>query len=275
MKVFKNKYFLTAIISFLIISLIFIYKGTFPFGSNSVIWSDLHEQVTALYYKLYDSVRGSGSLFVDFNSGGAINLIGILAYYILSPFSLIILLFPRDMIPEAVSLIVAFKIVLSGITCLYFVNRYFKKLKDSEKIFLSLLYAFSSYTFVMHLITGWMDIVYLFPLIMVGLKELLDFKDRKLYILTLALALVFNYYLALISLIFIFVGSGIYLYVFNKDKMKKAILNLGISTVISLLISGIILVPALIQTMGGERAALDLHQILNAKLGPLTDKISL
>ena len=275
MKIIKNKYFLTAIISFLIISLIFIYKGIFPFGSNSVIWSDLHEQVTALYYKLYDSVRGSGSLFVDFNSGGAINLLGILAYYILSPFSLIILLFPRDMIPEAVSLIVAFKIVLSGITCLYFVNRYFKKLKDSEKIFLSLLYAFSSYTFIMHLITGWMDIVYLFPLIMVGLKELLDFKDRKLYILTLALALVFNYYLALISLIFIFVGSGIYLYVFNKDKMKKAILNLGISTVISLLISGIILVPALIQTMGGERAALDLHEILNAKLGPLTDKISL
>ena len=275
MKIIKNKYFLTAIISLLIISLIFIYKGIFPFGSNSVIWSDLHEQVTALYYKLYDSVRGSGSLFVDFNSGGAINLLGILAYYILSPFSLIVLLFPRDMIPEAVSLIVAFKIVLSGITCLYFVNRYFKKLKDSGKIFLSLLYAFSSYTFIMHLITGWMDIVYLFPLIMVGLKELLDFKDRKLYILTLALALVFNYYLALISLIFIFVGSGIYLYVFNKDKMKKAILNLGISTVISLLISGIILVPALIQTMGGERAALDLHEILNAKLGPLTDKISL
>ena len=115
MKVFKNKYFLTSIISLLIISLIFISKGIFPFGNNSVIWSDMHEQVTALYYHLRDAVYG-GNLLVNFNSGGAVNFIGIMAYYILSPFTAIILLFPRDMIPQAVSIIVGLKIVISAIT---------------------------------------------------------------------------------------------------------------------------------------------------------------
>ena len=113
MKFLKNKYVLTALISLLIISIIFIIKGIFPFGSNSVIWSDMHEQITALYYRFYDGVH-NGNLFVDFSAGGAVNLVGVIAYYILSPFTALVLLFPRDMIPEAVSLIVGLKIVLSA-----------------------------------------------------------------------------------------------------------------------------------------------------------------
>ncbi len=274
MKLLKNKYFLTSIISLLIISLIFAFKGIFPFGSDSVIWSDMHEQVTALYYHLRDAIY-DGSLLVNFNSGGAINFLGILAYYILSPFTAIILLFPRDMIPEAVSIIVALKIVLSAVTCLFFVDRYFNKLKTYEKVFLSLLYAFSSYNLVMHIITGWIDIVYLFPLLMVGLKELLELKDKKLYIIILALSLILNYYLTIIVLIFVLIGSGIYLYIFNKKNMKKALLTLGICTLISLLLSAVIVLPAILQTTSSERAGLDLKVILNSNKGPLLDKIAL
>ena len=127
----------------------------------------------------------------------------------------------------------------------------------------------------MYIITGWMDIVYLFPLLMVGLKELLDLKDKKLYILVLALAFIFNYYLTLIVLIFILLASGIYLYVFNKKNMKKGILTLGICTIIAMLLSSIIVVPAVLQTLGSERAGIDLKVILNSNKGPLADKISL
>lgn len=274
MKLFKNKYVLTILFSLLILSVIYLVKGIFPFGSNSVIWSDMHEQVTALYYRFYDAFHGS-SLLVDFGSGGAVNFLGVMAYYILSPFTFLVLLFPRDMIPEAVSIIVALKIVLSAVTCLFFVDRYFKKLKTHEKVFLSLLYAFSSYTMVMYVITGWMDIVYLFPLLMVGLKELLDLKDRKLYTIILALALILNYYLTLIVLIFILLVSGIYLYVFNKKNMKKGILTLGICTIVALLLSSIVVIPAVLQTLTSERAGIDLKVLLNSKKGPLADKISL
>ena len=274
MKVLKNKYILTILISLLILSIIYIYKGIFPFGDNSVIWSDMHEQITALYYRFYDAVHG-GSLLVDFGSGGAVNFLGVMAYYILSPFTALVLLFPRDMIPQAVSLIVGLKLILSAVTCMFFVDRYFNKLKTYEKVSLSLLYAFSSYTLVMYIITGWMDIVYLFPLLMVGLKELLDLKDKKLYILVLALAFIFNNYLTLIVLIFILLASGIYLYVFNKKNMKKGILTLGICTIIAMLLSSIIVVPAVLQTLESERAGIDLKVILNSNKGPLADKISL
>ena len=274
MKLLKNKYFLTSMISLLIISLIFIVKGIFPFGNNSVIWSDMHEQVTAIYYHLRDAVYG-GSLLVNFNSGGAVNFIGIMAYYILSPFTAIILLFPRDMIPEAVSIIVALKVILSAVTCLFFVDRYFNKLKNYEKVLLSLLYAFSSYSLIMHVITGWMDVVYLFPLLMVGLKELLELKDKKLYIIILALSLILNYYLTIIVLLFVLIGSGIYLYNYNKKNMKKAILTLGICTLISVLLSAVIVIPAILQTIGSERAGLDLKVLLNSNKGPLVDKISI
>ena len=71
----------------------------------------MHEQITAMYYHFYDAVHGSSSLLVDFNSGGGISFIGIIAYYIASPFTLVLLLFPRDMLTNAVSLTVMLKII--------------------------------------------------------------------------------------------------------------------------------------------------------------------
>ena len=198
-----------------------------------------------------------------------------MAYYILSPFTAIILLFPRDMIPEAVSIVVALKIVLSGLTCMFFIDRYFNKLKNNEKIFLSLLYAFSSYNIVMYVITGWIDIVYLFPLLMVGLKELLDLKDKKLYTLVLAMSFIFNYYLSLILLIFIVLAAGIYLYIYNKKEMKKAIFTLGVCTLIALLLSSVIVIPSVLQTLSSQRAGINLRALLNSSKGPLADKLSL
>ena len=84
----KKQYLYTGLITFIILSIIFIIRGIFHYGNNSIIWSDMHEQITAMYYHFYDAVHSNSSLLIDFSSGGGISFIGIIAYYIASPFSL-------------------------------------------------------------------------------------------------------------------------------------------------------------------------------------------
>lgn len=274
-KILKNGYFQVGVLSFLLLSLIYILKGIYPFGNKLAMWSDLHEQITPMYYHFYDSFYSSNSIFVNFDIGGGVNFLGLLSYYILSPFTALLLLFPRDKIYEATSLIIMGKMVLSSITSYYYLNTYFKKVKNNYKILLSLLYTFSIYSLFYYSITAWMDGMYLFPLLLIGLKKLLDLEDNKFYIILLSFFLIFSFYTGLLSLLFIFFASFIYLNFYNKKNFKVAAYNLGVSTAVAFLIAGVVLVPTYMELMSSARTRLDISMILNSRLGPLVDKLAL
>ena len=271
----KRPYIINALLVLAIFSFIFISKGIFPFGKNSLIWGDMHDQITAFYYHFYDSFRGTSSLFVNFTTSGGINFFGILCYYILSPITFILLLFPREDIYLAVSIVVALKILLSSLTCLYFIKSYYKKLPSSLSIFLALCYAFSGYSLSMYQITPWFDIMYLFPLLMIGLKKLLDLEKPIWYIVILTTSLVCNFYVSIMVIIFVFLSSYIYLLIYKeKEERRKGILSLGLSTILSVLISAVVLIPSYMQISVSSRLNSRLIEMLNSKTGPLTDKLS-
>ena len=270
-------YLLTTGIVLGIFIIIFLLKGIYPFGKNSLIWSDMHDQITAFYYHFYDCFRGNDSLLIDFSTSGGINFIGILAYYILSPFSFLVLLVKREEVYLMVSVIIALKTLCCSLTCLYFIRKYFKKLPFLLSVTLAIVYAFSGYGLMMYLITPWIDAMYLLPLVMIGLKKVLDLEKSTLYIITLSLSLIFSFYVSIMLVIFIFLASFIYLLVYQDDKelRKKAILSLGISTIISLLLSSVVVVPAYLQISVSSRLGINLKTLLNSKTGPITDKLAM
>ena len=106
-----------------ILAIVFFIKGIYPFGNNSLIWGDMHDQITAFYYHFYDSIFNEKSLLIDFSESGGVNFIGILAYYILSPFSILTLLVKRENIYLMVSVIIGLKILLSSLTCLLILSK--------------------------------------------------------------------------------------------------------------------------------------------------------
>ena len=57
MKKKRNLYLLNIAIVLLILTIIFIYKGIYPFGNNTLIWGDMHDQITAFYYNFYDALN--------------------------------------------------------------------------------------------------------------------------------------------------------------------------------------------------------------------------
>ena len=277
MKKFKIKdYVLLSIISLFIFSIIYYIKGIFPFGNNSLIWGDMHDQVLAFYFNFYDAFTGSKSLLIDFNSAGGINFFGILAYYILSPVNFILFLAPRESIYQMTTIIISIKILLCSITCMYFLKKYFKNLPSYILTMLSLLYGFSSYGLIMYQITSWIDAMYMFPLVVIGLKKIYDLEKPNLYIITLALSLIFSFYVSIMSLLFVFLISFIYIITYkDKKDYKKIITVLGISTIISILIASFVIIPSYLEINSSYRVQFDLSSLLNSKTGPLTDKLSM
>ena len=272
MKKFKD-YFIVGGISVGILVILFLILRIYPFGKNTVLTGDLYTQVSALFYHLWDTILGSGSLLVDYTSGGGENFFGIFSYYLASPINFIILLFKRNDIYLAISLIVIIKFVLSAITCLYSLKYLFKK---DNKMFipLALLYAFSGYSLINYQITAWMDVVYMFPLIVVGLKKLIDEDKPYMYGITLFLAICFSFYLSYMMLIFIFLIAFIYIKCnVPKEKQKKVMLSLGIFTILPMVMTAFISYPTLRQIFSSARSNTS-NNIFNNLLGCLFDKLN-
>lgn len=270
-------YLLTGIFVLTILIIVFLLKGIYPFGRNSLIWGDMHDQITAFYYHFYDCIKGDQSILVDFTTSGGINFLGIMAYYILSPFSFLVLLVKRTDIYLMVSVIIAFKILCCSFTCLYTIKKFYKKLPNLLSVLLAIVYAFSGYSLIMYQITPWIDAMYMLPLIMIGLKKVLDLEHPTMYIIALTLSLIFSFYVTVMVIIFIFLASFIYLLVYKEEKeqRKKGILALGISTIISLMLSAFIVVPSYLQISISSRMGFDFNNLLNSKMGPITDKASM
>lgn len=274
-KKLKNPYLITSLIVILILLILFIGKGIFPFGDNTLIYGDMYDQITAFFYHFYDSFHGDKSLLVNFTTSGGINFFGIMAYYILSPLSFVLLLFEREKIYLAVSIVIALKILLSSLTCLYAIRSLFnKKISFILSVMLAISYAFSGYLFLMYQITPWMDAMYLFPLVLLGIKKVLDLDKPYLYIVTLTLSFITSFYVSTISLIFLFFLSFVYVYTNNKENSKKSITALGISTIIALSLAMVVILPSFLQITESSRVSFNFLELLNSKTGPITDKLS-
>lgn len=269
----KKKYFISGLIVAVILLIVFLGKGMYPFGKNYIMWGDMYEQIVPLYYNFYDVIRNGKSILIDYTGGIASSFIPNFFYYISSPFTFLVLLFQRNDIPNAVNIIVLLKIVLSAITCNCFLDKKFKDLGDFYKYFFSIIYALSTYNLSLYIITGWIDIVYLFPLLMLGLDELLNLRKPKLFITILSMSLIFNFYISLMCIVFIFFISIIYLKIYKNQNLRKAIASLGLSVLLSLLISSIALIPVFLQILSSARMGVNFSQLGMSKFGPIIDKL--
>ncbi len=181
--------------------LIYVAKDVYPFGESSVLVLDLNGQYVQFFAAFRALLHGDGSLLYSFSRSLGGEFLGIYTYYLASPFSLLVGLFSEEGILEALLLIFVLKAGTAGLTFgafLHYTERPHKVLTVS----LSVLYALSSYSIVMQHNTMWMDGMMLLPLLLLGLHRLIRRKSPILYIATLALTLLCNYYIGYMICIF-------------------------------------------------------------------------
>ena len=201
-------YLLAFSIPALLMFLIYIAWKVYPFGENSVLVLDLNAQYVYFFEYFRDVLLGKASLVYCWRRALGGEFLGIFAYYLSSPLSLIVALFPKKMITEALLTMFLIKCGLCGVTMSFYIRRAFHPRSWLRVFAVSTMWSLSSYAIVMQHNTMWTDCLILLPLMVYGIEILIKKRNFILYTASLALAIMSNFYIGYMMCIF----SAIYFF---------------------------------------------------------------
>ncbi len=253
---FKNKikssnksYLLWAFLAPTLLMLVsyFIF-GVFPFGQKSVLVLDLNAQYVYFFGALRRALYGDASLIYSFSRALGGEFIGIFAYYLSSPISWIVALFPESMMLDALLVLFVTKCGLCGLTLAWYLDRHHIGTKASRILF-GILYALCGYAVIYQHNTMWIDCMYLLPLIALGIEELISNRKYMLFTVSLAVAVFSSFYIGFMMCIFCFIYYFYAYFCICKNKsgenshFVKSLIRMGIFSAIAIGIAACIILP--------------------------------
>lgn len=249
----KNIYFLSFMIPILLLLGIFVARGIFPFGKNSFMYSDMYHQYIPFLTEFWRKLHAGESLAFSWNVGLGSNFLAIYAYYLASPVYWLSILVPEGFLIEFMSYLVVVKIGLCGLTFAYFLSRKFAT-KDLRIVWFAVSYAMSGYIAAYNWNHMWLDCLYLAPLIIWGLEELVKNGRCRLYCLTLTVCIFTNYYLSILLCIFLVLYFLMQLFTSGLTLRKKgrAVVNFGVSSLLAGGMAAVLLLPVALAMMNSD-----------------------
>lgn len=250
----KCSYFIAPAAVFMIMmSVFFIYK-MFPFGNKTLSWCDMNQQVIPFLMDFKDILAGKANIFLNMQNSGGMNFWGVFLFFISSPFTFLVAFVNKSEMYLFVNLLVTLKMMICALTASVFFNHQFKKLNPPQNVAISVMYAFCGYAMFYYQNQVWLDVMYLFPILLIGLAKLIDEDKVLLYILAFSAILTINFYLSYMVVIFLVLSFGIYIFWFApRNRRRKSIVLLGLSTLIVALITAVVWLPSLMQYVGSAR----------------------
>jgi len=195
-------FFLTFLLPFGILSLAYLKAGIHPLGSKTILICDMSGQYVDFFSTYYEILKEGKSILYSWQAGLGLNFLGLFAYYLSSPFSLLIMLFDRQHLTEALQLITLLKVGACGLTFAVYIRNALKVSKPHLLLIFSVLYALMSYTIVYTFNLMWLEGVVLLPLVLLGAELLLQENKTLLFILSLIALFLSNFYVAYMAGIF-------------------------------------------------------------------------
>ena len=225
---YKNRFYIYAFfIPFILMALTYGLFDVYPIGKwmgtnyenipkrksahdGAVLVLDLNGQYVYYFEALRDALWGKGSIFYNWSRNLSGEFMGIIGYYLASPFTLIVMLLPRTMLLESLLLMQLCKLGAVGVTFSYYLQ-HSKKMKPLNSLIFSTAFALCAYAVIQLMDPMWLDGLVLLPMIALGIEYLVDKKARANYIIPLALIFVANFYIGFMLAIF----SVIYFLYYN------------------------------------------------------------
>lgn len=247
-----------------IMLVVFFIKGVFPFGSHAAITSDLNNQYISFFAYLKNHFTNIHDLLYSFSMSMGGNFFGIFAYYLLSPLNLILLAFPVAKLPAAITLMILVKIGLLGCSMLCFLNYHQRNTSRSLKnkgmvqansllqVCLAASFALMSYEVCYMTNLMWTDTILFLPIVILGLEKISNQERPYVYIFALFFAILLNYYIGFMVCLFVMIYYAYRLLVTKfrnnvtlRQQLRTSFFKLVISSIISVGLSAIVLLPGL------------------------------
>ncbi len=261
----KNYCYLSFAIPIVIIYITFACLGMFPFGERSILTLDMDGQYVYFFEQLRDIYTGDASLFYTFERCLGGEFLGYFTYYLSSPLSFIVVLFPEKMITEAIMTIMILKSGLSGLTFSIYLGKTRQKNTIGFVMF-STMYALCSYGTMYQFNTMWIDALIFLPLIALGIESLVKEGRFKLFTISLALAICSNYYIGYMLCIFVAIYFFFCLASIPENKINpmneeyhrlKSFLRIAVASVIALMMAAAIIFSAYYSLQFGKSSYQD------------------
>ncbi|MBQ3416513.1 MAG: YfhO family protein [Ruminococcus sp.] len=232
-------------IPFLLMFVFFAIKGVSPFGNKQILVTDLWHQYYPFLVDFQDKLQSGGSLLWTWRSGGGTNYVALMAYYLASPLNFLSVLVPASALREFLYVITCVKIGCAGLFFAWFLRMAFKK-NDASITAFGILYALCAMVMGYYWNVIWLDTIALLPLVIAGTIALLKEGKFKLYIATLALSILANYYIGFFTCIFVMlVAIGYSITEFKSvKKLFTDFLKMVGCTAVAMMITAILVVPA-------------------------------
>lgn len=187
-------------ISFLIPTIAFFTY--FACNNFNILTVDLGQQYVDFFAFLRRNLFSHPlELIYSFNNGMGNSMIGSNAYYLLSPFNLLIFLFSPGNIPVAILTIISLKIGSCGLTSYYYWKK--QNINQFYSLAASIAYALSGYVIANHFNLMWLDSIILLPLLINAIDQILSEENNHLILATFGLW-VTNFYTGIMSLFSVF-----------------------------------------------------------------------
>ena len=187
----------------IIMAIIYAILHVYPFGKLSLLTYDMGEQYVDFFAFYKDTLLHHPSqLLYSFTNGIGGETLGLWAYYLLSPFNLILLFFPKSMLPVGIMIMTLIKYGCAGLAlgyCLEKMHWTVQKWIPAATV----CYALMGWILANEFNIMWLDVLVLLPFTLYGIEKIFD-EDRSFYYtIFLALTLFINFYMGYMVCIFV------------------------------------------------------------------------
>ena len=217
----------------------------YPFGDKQILVVDAWHQYYPFLYDLHEKLQGGGSLFWTWSVGLGADFIALGSYYLFSPLNLLSVFVPDGALVSYLAFITAVKMAASGMFTAVCLKIIFKK-NDYSLVLFSILFALCSYNLGYYWCVMWLDSVAMLPLVVAGTVCLIRDGKVKLFTISLALAVIFNYYIGFFICVAVFLTAVGYV-IINWRGLKAAIgavIKTAVCSVTALLMTAFVTIPA-------------------------------
>lgn len=238
--------FIISIILFLIIA---VFRGLYPFGKNTLFVFDMSQQYVEFLGYLKHVIFGVDSWNYSFVQSLGGDSVGLFAYYLMSPYNLLLLLFGDNLV-LGVFTITALKIASAATTMTILLNH---RNHGYAVIPFAVSYAFMGYVIIYSSNIMWLDGIIVFPLVVLGLMKMLEEKRTSfIFIFALCYSLITNFYMGYIiciALVLFFVCWQVR-YCKSRRILMKDILLFACNSILGAGTGAVLLIPFAIAMTG-------------------------
>lgn len=253
---------LPPVVMLLIFSIFYTVCGIAPFGTKSIAWCDMEQQVIPLMLDLRDVLTGDGSMFYSGGNAGGMNMWGVYFFFVASPFSLLVCLVQESQMLTLMNLLVMVKLAVTAWSAGWYLRRRYPALRTSWMLLLSLTYGLCGYGLLYYQNLVWLDLLYLFPLLMLSLDALI--RDGKMlgYICACSACVAVLYYLGFSIGIFLILYVGLqYYFISDQTRRRQIAFRFVYASGCALLITAVIWLPSLLQVMDSGRVGTTMQKL--------------